>query len=261
MKVIVVPKTSDLRLTGRRVVVAGAGGLGGACVTGFLEAGAHVLVVDRAERPLARLRERHPMSFSAGELVTLRVDLTAPDGGERVVESADEAFGGLDVAVHAVGINDRRPVLDVSPAQWQEIIDVNLGTAFRFGQACGRHLLAHGGGRVVFFSSVSGALAHKGHAPYAASKGGVNQMMRVMAHEWAPYGVAVNAVAPGYVKTPLTARHLEQAGVRDELVALVPSGRLGTSDEVVGPVLFLASPLAGFITGQVLYVDGGRTLV
>jgi gluconate 5-dehydrogenase len=110
-------------------------------------------------------------------------------------------------------------------------------------------------------SSVSGLLAHADHAPYAATKGGLNQLMRVMAREWAPHGVGVNAVAPGYIETPLTAAHLAKPGVRDGLVTQVPAGRLGNPDEVADAVTFLASDRARFITGHVLYVDGGRTLI
>ncbi|HVC25496.1 MAG TPA: SDR family oxidoreductase, partial [Acidimicrobiales bacterium] len=140
------------------------------------------------------------------------------------------------------------------------VIDANLSSAFYLGRAAGRQMCSQGIGRIVYFSSVSGLLAHKLHAPYAASKGGMNQMMRVMAAEWAARGVTVNAVAPGYTETELTAEYLARPGVREGLERLVPAGRLGGVDELVGPVLFLASDHARYVTGQVLYVDGGRTL-
>src|SRR3954452_23828956 len=117
-------------------------------------------------------------------------------------------------------------------------------------------MVAAGYGRMVFVSSVSALLAHPHHAPYAATKGGINQMMRVMAREWAGSGVTVNAVAPGYIETNLTAAHLAKPGVRAGLTSLVPAGRLGTPAEVVGPILFLSSPQSGFVTGHVMYVDG-----
>jgi NAD(P)-dependent dehydrogenase (short-subunit alcohol dehydrogenase family) len=118
-----------------------------------------------------------------------------------------------------------------------------------------------GYGRIVFLSSVSGLLAHADHAPYAATKGGVNQLCRVMAREWAAHGVTVNAVAPGYTETELTRAHLDKPGVRAGLTALVPAGRLGTVADLAGPVLFLCSAQSAFVTGHVMYVDGGRTLV
>ena len=118
-----------------------------------------------------------------------------------------------------------------------------------------------GGGSIVYFSSVSGLLAHKLHSPYAASKGGMNQMMRVMAAEWAIEGVRVNAIAPAYTETELTREYLSQPGVRESLERAVPSGRLGVPEDMVGPALFLASHRSDYVTGHVLYVDGGRTLV
>jgi gluconate 5-dehydrogenase len=122
-------------------------------------------------------------------------------------------------------------------------------------------MCAAGYGRMIFLSSVSGLLAHAHHAPYAATKGGLNQLVRVMAREWAPRGVTVNAVAPGYIETDLTRDYLAQPSIREDLVSLVPAGRLGTSTEVADAVSFLASDRAAFVTGHILYVDGGRILI
>ena len=117
-------------------------------------------------------------------------------------------------------------------------------------------------GRIVFFSSVAGRSGHKHHGPYAATKGAINQLMRVIAHEYASSGVTANAVAPGYMDTELTRAYLAaDPDKRAALIDLIPAGRFGTLDEVVGPVLFLCSRQSSFITGQVLYIDGGRTIV
>lgn len=245
-----------LGLDGSRVLVAGAGGIGGACAVAFAEAGARVAVVDRSAAALAELAGSFP-----GPLVTIESDLTEHGSGARVVAETVERLGGLDVLLHAVGINDRRPILDFTEDEWERIIRVNLSTLFGLAQAAGRHMVERRSGRVLALSSVSGLLAHHSHGPYAASKGGINQLLRVMAREWAPYGVTVNALAPGYIETPLTARHLAQPGKRDELESQVPAGRLGTPGELTGPALFLSSRHAQFITGHVLYIDGGRTLV
>lgn len=243
-----------LGLSGARVLVAGSGGIGYEVARGYVEAGASIVVVDRDAARLAELE---------GELGirTIGADLTEPGAGARVVGDALELLGGLDVFFHGVGINDRRPVLDFSEDEWDRVVEVNLTTAFRLAQAAGRHMVAQKSGRIVMISSVSGLLAHKLHAPYAASKGGLNQMGRVMAAEWASSGVTVNMLAPGYIETNLTAAYLEKPGVRDNLESLVPAGRLGAPGDVVGSALFLSSPHAAFITGHVLYIDGGRTLV
>lgn len=246
-----------LGLDGARVLVAGAGGIGLACAVGYAQAGAKLLIIDRDADRLAALAQ-HPVLSSAETQV---VDLTETGAAVAAVATAVDRLGGLDVALHCVGVNDRRPALDFTDDEWDRVMDVNYTTAVRLSQAAGRHMVAQGSGRIVLLSSVSGLLAHKLHAPYAASKGAINQMMRVMANEWAASGVGINAIAPGYVETDLTSAYLEKPGVRDALVNLVPAGRLGSPDDVVGPALFLSSPRASFVTGHVLYVDGGRTLV
>lgn len=241
-----------LELSGTRALVVGAGGFGAACARGLAAQGAVVHVVDRDPAGLDRVR--------ADAITASRWDVTEPGAAEGAVSEAVSVLGGLDVMIHAVGINHRRPLLEIEVERWREIMDVNLTTAFELGREAGRHLCAQGRGRIVMFSSVSGLLAHPEHGPYAASKGGMNLLVKMMAIEWAARGVTVNAVAPGYTESELTAAHLAKPGVRDALVAKVPAGRLGTLQDVVDPVLFLASPRSSFVTGQVLYVDGGRIL-
>lgn len=252
--------TDWLGLHDARVLIVGAGGIGEECAEGFLAAGASVLVADRDQARLDLLSGKEREANSP-LLATVQADLAEPGAGARVVDQAIDTLGGLDVLLHCIGMNDRRPVLDFTEEEWDRVMRTNLSTAFGVAQAAGRHMVEQKRGRIVVLSSVSGLLAHKNHGPYAASKGGLNQMMRVMAAEWASSGVTVNAVAPGYIETPLTADYLKKPGVRDDLVRLVPAGRLGVPAEVVGPVLFLASAHSQFITGHIMYIDGGRTLV
>jgi len=241
------------------VLVAGAGGIGAAVARGFLEAGADVTVVDSDPSQLAKLGASSDFDPAGSRAIV--IDLLAADAPRVVVERMLEIRGGIDVFVHCVGVNDRRPILELADDDWLRILDINLTTAFRMGSAVGREMVRQRSGRMVFLSSVAGLMAHRNHAPYAASKGGLNQLMRSMAAEWADSGVRVNAVAPGYVETALTEGHLAKPGIREALVNLIPVGTLGTTEQLVGPILFHASPQADFVTGQVLYVDGGRTLV
>ena len=246
------PMSDWLGLSGARVLVAGAGGIGSACIEEFVAAGASVLAVDRDDSRLAALRPG---------AATERLDLTSTEGCEEAVAAAQQRLGGLDVLVHSIGVNHRVPILDTTDEDWNRILELNLTSAFRLGRAAGRVMVEAGFGRQIYCSSVSSILAHPDHGPYAASKGGINQLVRVMAREWASRGVTVNAIAPGYVDTELTRAHLDRPGVRDHYTSMVPAGRLGTVNDLTGPVLYQASRQAAFVTGHVLFVDGGRTLV
>jgi NAD(P)-dependent dehydrogenase (short-subunit alcohol dehydrogenase family) len=236
---------SWLGLDGSRVVIAGgAGGFGSSLVEAFAAQGARVAVIDIAED------------------AQIRADLSHPEKARAAIAAARDALGGIDVFVHAVGINKRLPVEDYEDADWDAILGVNLTSAFHTARAVLPGMREQGRGRVVFFSSVAGRSGHKHHGPYAATKGAINQLARVMAHEYAASGVTVNAVAPGYMDTELTREYLAaNPSKRAALVDLIPAGRFASIEEVVGPVLFLCSGQASFINGTVLYIDGGRSVL
>ena len=244
-----------LGLTGRRVLIAGGGGtIGRALVEGFATAGATVAVTDVSDDAMAGLDDQTAIRHSA--------DLTDAASARTAVADVRKGLGGLDVFVHCVGINDRRPIEDYGASDVDKIIAVNLTSAFHSATEAAVGMREQQHGRIVFFSSVAGRSGHKHHGPYAATKGAINQLMRVIAHEYAEHGVTANAVAPGYMDTTLTRSHLAaNPDKRRALIELIPAGRFGTLPEVVDPVLFLCSPHASFITGQVLYIDGGRTIV
>lgn len=248
------PAADWLGLDGRRVLVAGgAGTIGAALVAGFLEAGARVAAVDHDAEGLAALGT----GVSAEQ-----ADLRDAEACRAAVAAADESLGGIDVFIHCVGINNRKPIEQYTDSEWEDILEINLSSAFHTAAAVAPGMRERGEGRIVFFSSVAGRSGHKLHGPYAATKGAINQLARVMANEYAADGVTVNAVAPGYMETALTNAYLEaNPAKKAALLELIPAGRFGVLGEVVGPVLFLASRQASFINGQVLYIDGGRSVV
>ncbi len=248
-----------LTLDGRPTLVFGAGGLGGASALSLAAHGARVALVDASQDHLDAVAQE--AKEAGNEVKPLIADLRTPAACRAAVHEAVRLVGTPQVFLHAVGRNVRKPVLDVEDEDWAETLSLNLSSAYWLGQAVGRLMVEHRYGRMVFVSSVSGLLAHANHAPYAATKGGMNQMLRVMAREWAPHGVTVNAVAPGYIQTDLTKAYLDKGNNRESLETLVPAERLGRPEEVADAVTFLASDRARFITGQVLYIDGGRTLV
>jgi len=248
-----------LTLDGRPTLVFGAGGLGAASALSLAAQGARVALVDVSAENLDTVVQA---AKEAGrEVKPLVADLRTAEACRAAVGEAVGLVGTPQVFLHAVGRNVRKPVLGLTDDDWQETLSLNLSSAFWLGQAVGRLMVEQRYGRMVFVSSVSGLLAHPHHAPYAATKGGMNQMLRVMAREWARHGVTVNAVAPGYIETDLTKAYLDQDNNRESLESLVPAERLGQPEEVADAVTFLASDRARFITGQVLFVDGGRVLV
>ncbi len=245
---------ADLR--GKHALVTGAGrGIGRACAIGLAEAGAIVTLVSRSEDELqevaSAIQQRH------GTAHIHEADVTQKDEVEDVVAAAHRR-GSLDVTVNSAGINRPGPTVELSDEAWNEVMAVNLTGTFFMCRAVARHLLEYGGaGRIVNISSQMGSVGYPGRAAYCASKHAVDGLTKALAVEWAPHGIAVNSVAPTFIETPLTATMLADETFREDVLRRIPLGRLGNLDEVVAPVLFLASDASSLITGHVLLADGG----
>lgn len=251
----------EIDFTGQVIAITGgAGTIGRATASAFLESGARkVVLIDNDENAIGsavqEFNGRFPGRVSA-EKADLRILKEARDAVRKIVDTD----GTIDVLFNHAGVNRRKPAVEVTEEDWDFVLGVNLKGLFFISQEAGRHMLARGRGAIINTASVSSVRAHPNFALYASSKGGLAQLTRVLANEWAPHGVRVNAVAPGYVDTGLTKNYLVDAGVRDSILGKIPLKRLGEPKEMAAAVLFLASDHARYITGEILFVDGGRTL-
>ena len=251
-------RSMKLDFEGRVVVVTGAGqGIGRGIALAFAEAGATVVA---AGREPARLQETCALAAAAGgRAMAETLDVADTRRAPAFASAVEARHGPIDVLVNNAGTSLREPTGDVTEEAWDATFAVNTRGVFFLTQAVGRGMTARRRGAVVNVGSVYQMVGRREMAAYAASKGGVAQLTRVLALEWAAHGVRVNCVAPGYVLTPLTAPVFERPGFLDDLRRRTPLGRYAEPREIAAPVLFLASDLASFITGQTLYVDGGWT--
>jgi 2-dehydro-3-deoxy-D-gluconate 5-dehydrogenase len=246
--------SGSFSLAGRVALVTGAsGGLGAAYAVGLAEAGADVAVHDRnaVDETCERVRAL------GRRAVPLCADVTAPEAPDRLVRETLAALGALDIVVNNAGTIRRAPAVETTDEDWLAVLDVNLSSVFRMCRAAGRHMLPRGRGKIV---NVASLLAFQGGIlvpAYAASKGGVAQLTKALANEWAGKGVNVNAIAPGYVKTdntaPLRADPVRSRAILDR----IPAGRWAETSDIVGGVVFLCSPASDYVHGHVLVVDGG----
>lgn len=251
--------TSLFSLDGRvALVVGGAGGIGRAQALGLAENGADVIVasrrLDRLEEVAAEIRAKGKRSLA------ISVDVTQPDSVDRMVSRVLETFPKIDVLVNAAGLAIRKPADTFPIDEWQQVMDINARGTFLCCQAVGRQMIKQGGGKIINLSSVRGRYGlPMGYAAYCPSKGAVDTLTRTLACEWAKYNVLVNAIAPTVVETELTRPLLEDVEYAKTLKARIPLGRWATTDDLIGITVFLASRASDFITGQVIYVDGGVT--
>jgi NAD(P)-dependent dehydrogenase (short-subunit alcohol dehydrogenase family) len=245
-------------IAGRHAVVIGAGGLGRAIVVGLAEQGATVAVADydlaRAEEAASAARALGPAALG------LQADITSEESVKRLAGGVLASFPRVDVLVNAAGITVRKRAEDVTVEEWRRIIDVNTTGSFICCQVFGAHMAGAGGGAIINISSVRGRYgATFGQTEYSASKGAVDSMTRSLAAQWAEFGIRVNAIAPTFVETDLTRSVLADEQFAASLRASIPMGRWAETEDLVGPVLFFASPASRFVTGQILYIDGGLT--
>ncbi|MBB4314783.1 SDR family oxidoreductase [Roseospira marina] len=245
-------------LTGRRALVTGSGqGIGFSLARGLAQAGAEIILNDidpsRLEGAATTLRD-------AGVIVhTLPFDVTAPEAVAAAIDGFEAETGPIDILVNNAGMQVRAPLEAFPVERFDALMRLNLNAVFYCGQAVARHMIGRGAGKIVNICSVQTALARPSIAPYTASKGGVANLTKGMATDWARHGLQINGLAPGYFKTELTSALVADEAFTVWLSARTPAGRWGDVEELIGACVFLASPASSFVNGHILYVDGGIT--
>ncbi len=240
------------------VVVTGASkGLGYGLAKAYAHEGAKVAACARNMSALEDLVAE--IEADGGKARAYRLDVSDVPTIEPVIQKIHQDFGRLDILMNNAGLGDNHPATAVTEADWDPMFTVNAKGAFFVAQACGKIMLENGYGRIVNMSSQASVIGIRDHAVYCASKGAMDQFTRVLALEWAPHGVTVNAIGPTFIYTPGTAERLDEPEFRKDVEARIPMGRVGTIAEVAAAAIFLSTPGSGLITGQHLAIDGGWT--
>ena len=245
-------------LEGRVALVTGASrGIGRDLIVALAGAGATVVAAARSADDAGDVVAEVRAEGGRAEAVTM--DLTDRSSIDRAIAEAVDRCGRIDVLVNNAGLGTNHDALDATEEEWDELFAVNVRGLFFACQSAGRRMVAQGSGRIVNMASQAGLVGIPRHAAYSASKGAVIALTRVLALEWGPSGVTVNCVAPTFVRTPGTAERLDRPEFLADVLERIPVGRVGTTTDVAGAVIYLASDAASLVTGTVLVVDGGWT--
>jgi 2-deoxy-D-gluconate 3-dehydrogenase len=243
------------RLDGRVATVTGANrGLGLAIAAALAHAGADIVSVQRSPDSAAA---RAAVEGAGRRFLAVTIDAGLPDAPAAALAATLAEFGRADILVNNAGVQHRSPAEDFPAADWELVLNVNLNAVFRFAQVYGRHMLAHGGGKIVSIASVISVQGGFTIAAYAAAKHGVVGITQALCNEWAGRGINVNAIAPGYMATEMNTALIADPVRSVQIGARIPAGRWGRPEDIGGAAVFLASPAADYVHGQMLAVDGG----
>ena len=239
------------------LVSGGSRGIGQAIASGFAQRGAQVVITGRDSESLTKALDTFgQMSLTPEAMVC---DVSRIDHIQRTVDQLQQQYGHIDTLINVAGVNRRKPSLEVTEEDYDFILDINLKGAFLLSQSVGRLMIERGSGSQINIASLNTDRPLKNVLPYAVSKAGMGHMTRALASEWGAFGVRVNALAPGFVLTDLTRKLWSEPHMKQWGLANTPQRRMGEPEDMVGTAVFLASAASAFMTGQILYVDGGFT--
>jgi gluconate 5-dehydrogenase len=249
------PVFPDFSLKGRRALVTGASrGIGEALAIGLARFGADVAICGRDFQRLLPCREG--IEAAGQKAVPFQLDVREIEAIKPAIQVAAKKLGGLDILINNAGVEDVRPSTDVDEALWDKIVDTNLKGAFFAAQAAAAEM-GQRGGAIINLGSLTSGVGVPTAIPYGASKSGLLGMTRALATEWAPTGIRVNAIGPGYFRTELTDVFYRDQAWSEAMLQKIPAGRFGSLDDLIGATVFLSSDAARYVTGQMLYIDGG----
>lgn len=251
-------KIPSFDLNGKKALVTGGSkGIGLAIAAGLAHFGAEVLITGRDEKALEKVVKE--LKADGHNIRWKTADVTSSNEISELFEYIDQEFGEIDILVNNAGMNIRKPLLDVTESDWDRVLDTNLKGMFLVGQQAAKRMVRQKSGRIINISSIMGKIGSPMQSSYAASKGGIDQLTKVWAAELAEHNVNVNALAPAYIKTPMTEPFLKDPERLEGIVGRTMMKRMGEVDEMIGPAVFLASDASTYVTGQIIYIDGGWT--
>jgi gluconate 5-dehydrogenase len=240
------------------VVAGGYGGIGTELCKALAYFGSNIVIVGRDGKKAEKLANE--IVASGRKALGLQCNATCASDVNRLVQISVGCYGRIDILVNCIGTHKDAPAEEYREEDWDNVVNGNLKATFLLNQAVGKVMIRQKKGKIINFSSVRSQLGiQRGYLAYCSSKGGINMLTKQLASEWAKYNINVNAIAPTFIRTEQVAQYLNDKEFYERLITRVPLGRVGETFDLVGAVLFLASPASDFITGQILFVDGGIT--